>query len=190
MDEKQNENLDSNNLPIKLDLEVEVYDKDGKLKSKIKKDNDPLTRWSVEILSAVIRNEFRSIKAEDGSVGTFRTGTDYFHFCNKIAIGTSNKPFSFDDFRLDAKYMETTTITKTTISEIGNTYQYELISSFLIPEDKTIYETGLFGTARLLIGGTTYERAFLVSRDVFPEGLSVSANDVVVVRYKFVVGTI
>lgn len=178
----ENEN---NKLPIKINLEIEIYDKNGNLKKKIEKQNDPITRWGCNYLSCFIRNEDLLIKAEDGTTGTMRR--DYInHLCLKIAIGTSNKPFSFDDFKLDAKYMETTTITKTAISEIGNTYQYELISSFLIPEDKTIYETGLFGWG--YIAGSY--RAFLFSRDVFPEGLSVSANDVVVVRYKFVVGTI
>jgi len=186
--------IENVNLKPKVMLTIQVRDKNGNIIKEINKEEDPLTRWALRSLYALLTASSASIKCEDGTVRTltptnvysWATGTRIMYWNNKIAIGLDSTSPSFDDYKLGAKERETTAITTTSLTETDTTAEFDIKYDFLIETEKTFYEFGLFGIGR----SDTSMFSYLVSRDVVSGGVPVPANSYLTVIYRIILGTV
>jgi hypothetical protein len=179
-----NEQLD---IKPKVELTIQVRDKNGNIIKTIKKENDPLTRWTTGYLASLTAGCTTTGKREDGggfSFGGFRgsyfSGNLWSCWSYKIAIGMDRTPFTYNDFKLGAKERETTSITISSFSETDSSGSCDLTSQFYIETEKTYYEFGLFGNYS--------GNVFLVSRDVIDAGVTVPADSYLTITYRIIVG--
>lgn len=173
----------------KVKLEILV---DGK--KVFEKDDDLLVRNFNRAMYMALSGLSTTIKLEDGrdlTPGRTNVGTAYSIFLSpcKVAIGTGTTPPSMTDFKLESKYMETTSLVIAPYYEEGTMLRFDIIANFTINENITLYEFGLFYYTTELIGTTHYLRVFLVSRDVVSEGIPVTAGQVISIVYRWVIGS-
>jgi hypothetical protein len=129
-----------------------------------------------------------AIRAEDGYYyGNNYIPADIFYTRPyKMACGSSNTPFSIDDYRLYNKKDEVTTLTQTeppTATNGGAEMEYEGVVN--ITSEYDLWEVGMFS---LLYTHDLSPRYYLASRDVLPSPIHVYAGDKVHIRYKIMVG--
>jgi hypothetical protein len=173
----------------RLGFEI-IQVRDGKVIKKIDSPCHSYTRWFIRRLTTatlyVPDIAYRpQVKTEEGYLLKTSNPTEIEVW--KIAIGASNQPFSFDDYRLYDKRMEVyrAGFTITYPTEEGNTCYWEVQAKFNIDREFDIWETGLFAFELMEDG---YDRYYLLARDVLSNPIHVVPGDIVFVRYKCTVG--
>jgi hypothetical protein len=171
-------------LKPRVNLTILIKDRNGNIINKIEKEDDLLVRWAMRSLYAFLTQTNVTVKDETGAFKTLRADLNPRKWSYKIAVGLDSVAPTVDNFKLGAKEREATDITVTALTEQDSTAQFEIKKDFLIEDDKTFYEFGLFGIAS--DGTSTY--SFLVSRDVVTVGVTVPANSFLTVIYRVILG--
>ncbi|MEM4772778.1 MAG: hypothetical protein QW616_05740 [Thermoplasmata archaeon] len=127
----------------------------------------------------------------DENGNTFLSGTKEWAWDTKlitsIGIGTGKKAPSINDYKLENKIAEANATIKNFTEDIQNNQLYfDVEASFIINQQTTIYEVGIFGLAFDLDHGTM--RKILVSRDVIPSGITVQPNSTLKITYRIYFG--
>jgi hypothetical protein len=173
----------------RLTYEILHYRK-GKLLHHIKSPCHSFTRWFTRIMGCVFCGESggRFLQLEViTEEGLTKRINDYPTIeLKKIAIGASNQPFSYDDYRLIDKRAEavwgtenwTTTIPPT---ESGTSVYFEHQGRHPINQEFDVWECGLFSYTYMT---DLYYHYVLISRDVLSNPIHVLPGDVVFVRYR------
>jgi hypothetical protein len=174
-------------LPIKVILSIKV---DGQ--EVFSKEDDLLTKWFNRYIGTFLSGISMNLKDLSGSeYGIWLGGIgpqnlrDAIAF-SKIAIGLDSTAPSPTDYNLKNIYMITTSLSTRVFQETDRYLIIDTSANFSISEDKVLYEFGLIGKAPNT-GATN--REFLMARDVVPEGVSVSAGQVITITYRFIIGT-
>ena len=182
-------------MPVKIKAKVDVWHL---------RDNQPIkyyyfpcrsfTRWFKRfvgvILSGTGTKGFSKLRVKDidGAERDVDGGCavrDY-NIVKNIAIGESNEDFEWNQHHLLGFKMWATGLTKSIdLSEQNETVRYELTGTFNITSAFTVWETGLFGEFR---DTGAVLRTFLASRDRLHEGIPVVPDDIIIVRYRVVIG--
>jgi hypothetical protein len=173
----------------RLGFEI-IQIREGKIMKSINSPCHSYTRWFVRRLACatlyIPELNFRpKIKTEEGYLLANARPTEIETWV--IAIGASNQPFSFDDYKLYDKRMEISRagFTITYPTDEGNTCYWEVQGRFNIETEFDIWETGLFAFELMEDG---YDRHWLIARDVLPSPFHVVPGDIVYVKYKCTVG--
>jgi len=170
----------------KVILSVKVDGKEVYLK-----EDDLLTKWfNRDVLFYITRLNL-PLKTTTGSEYQHSTHSTTIRLTDvvgptKIAIGTDATEPSPTDYELKSKYMENTTLDIKVYQETDNYVIADISASFSIPEDITIYEFGLYNKFMFPVTGIA---EYLVARDVVPEGIPVTAGQVLTITYRFIIGT-
>lgn len=177
------------NLNPKATLIIQIRDIDGNVIKEITKEEDPLTRWALRFLASAITGVGLTGKREDGATFTYKgfrntyySGYLWYCWAYKIAIGMDATPPTFEDYKLNAKERESTSITISSYNESDSSGYVDIKMDFLIETEKTFYEFGLFGNSD--------GNVFLVCRDVVSAGVTVPANSYLTVIYRVILGTV
>jgi hypothetical protein len=179
------------NLNPRVQLLIQVKDRNGNVIKEIKREEDPLVRNAIRSIASALAGIDTTGKREDGSSFTIVGFRNRYYssavyiwsaWSYKIAIGLDPTPQSYDDYKLGAKERETTSLTISGLTESDSTAQVDISTQFLIETEKTFYEFGLFGNSM----GNVY----LVSRDVVSGGVTVPANSYLTVTYRLIIGTV
>jgi hypothetical protein len=102
-----------------------------------------------------------------------------------IAIGTSDTPFDYAQYELQAKLMDATGITRSIDNQDWDTStRFELTGTFNISSETDIRETGLYGQ---FASDPNVYYSFLASRDVLSSPIHVVNGDVLIVRYRITI---
>ena len=189
-------------------IEVTVTDRDGRVVKRVavnedlfneylKRNMDMFTRWALRIFGGIFgpttvggnwlvsfkdtggTDRTQKIKGSGGTTAMW-FNTDY---CNNrlwIAYGTGRTPPTRDDFKLEAKAGEG--VAGITVDEVQGTVT--ISASFTFAVSMTVYEVGLEWEA--CVSGYNVCGRVLLDRTVFPEGISVSANQTLTVVYRFI----
>ena len=193
-------------------VEVIVADRDGRIIKRVvvnedvfnyvlektRESFDMATAWFLRIMGAifspVVAGGNLSVTFTDTN-GTSRTQglkinmgstiNDFFNtgYCNNrlwIGYGSSNTPPTRTDYKLNNKLGEG--IASITVDETQGTIT--ISASFTMPADTTVYEVGLEWEACVYSAGGCGR--VLLDRTVFPNGITVSADQILTIVYRFI----
>lgn len=187
-------------IPINLNLDVKVIDKNGNLVNQQQKNADLLVVNSSHFLHAAIAACMTNCYNEEGQALAVDNRdysghascwtTLYFRLAYKIAIGENDTPPTYTDNKLYLKYKETTALTFGALIDKDTYSEFTVEASFTCDVAKTIREVGLFGrTHRQTFGQVTGpDFVWLAARDVLSPPVEVPAGGIIVVRYTFRLG--
>jgi len=184
MEEKSQNSV---NLNPRVELTIQVRDKNGNIIKEFKKESDPLVRNAIRFLATVTSRTSTALIDEGGSWFTagaidfpygYRETRIYWSY--KIAIGMDPTPPTYNDFKLGAKERETTALTISAFSETDSSGTVDIKADFYLDVEKTYYEFGLFGRWD--------GRVILISRDVIETGVTVPADSYLTIIYRLIIG--
>jgi len=150
----------------------------------------PFTRWALRFIAGILKNEEISIRATDGVDYTpdFANGlaVGYYNWIKALGIGKSSAVFSRDHHELQDLHLKQTTLSIGLYVEENSTGYWLVRATFEITTDVTINEVACYGNFRDT-GGV--DREFMITRDVLPEPISLTAGDLLTLEYKFITAT-
>jgi hypothetical protein len=197
-------------LKIKLEYELEVRDKNGKLISRKKGESHSFVKNFIQILRALLGGTSVSINDTGGASRTFRGAWSHLasswteNPCNAnapagndtygIQVGSSDAVFSKDNYSLGSKISHGTgsgqllygasTFETVTDTDTSSYFRITRVFTNNSGASVTVKELGIVIMHSVLADSTTYTYYFLILRDVLTSPSSVPDGATLTVRYK------
>ncbi|MEM3955106.1 MAG: hypothetical protein QW047_08835 [Sulfolobales archaeon] len=167
-----------------IKLIVEVI-KDNEVIKKIEKDNDLITKQTFKLIYDLLvsKPEVSGYIDHGGNYHDVWLVHSPTKVIDAIAIGTGRTLQNFNDVKLENQIAEAGISIQNYTEDIQNNQIYfDVVASFNISNDTTIYEFGLLG--RILDYWDWNEYRYLACRDVISDGVFVPAGSTLNVTYR------